>query len=91
MTLKKFRSLLKNIPLVSKTSQNWVDISRAKCSKSGQRQTGPEASDSKNGSKAAHQCEPLSTRTVHFERRRRLMSNPFFSSSSFELGSTQKN
>ena len=48
VTLKKFGSLLKNIPLVSKTSPNWVDISRAKCSKSGQRKTGPEASDSKD-------------------------------------------
>ena len=46
VTLKE--SLLKNNHLVSKTSLNWVVISPAKCSKSGQRKTGPAVTDSKS-------------------------------------------
>ena len=47
--------------------------------------------ESKNQNKAAYQRKPLSTKSVLFQRRRRWVSYPFFTFSSFEHESTPKN
>ena len=58
--------------------------------KPAQCKTGLFISKSENQNKAAYQCKPASTKAVLFQRHRRLVSNPFFSSHSFESDLDQK-